>query len=139
MSNQFRADQIIGKSLVAREPVNIYRVPDDNATPVYFVRSGETVGTVTSYLNPGPGRNTLYWVFRDVNGRNYYTQHRPGMYDVPSLQSQGALTTAEELQAEQEKNKTTAEKIFTKAQNLLLIGALVYLAAQIIRAKRVNA
>lgn len=133
---EFRADQIIGKSLTAKTPVKIYRAPDDNAPPVYTVNPGENIGVVTSYLNPGPGRSVLYWVYRDQTGRNYYTRHAQGRYDIDALQNQGAQSTAEELQAEAEKKKTLSDKIFASVNNFFLIGAAVYLLATVIKTRK---
>lgn len=133
---EFRADQIIGKSLTAKKAVSIYRTPDDSAAPVYTVNPGESVGIVTSYLNPGAGRSVLYWVFRDQTGRYYYTRHAQGRYDIASLQTQGAQTTAQQLEAEAEKNKSLTDKIFAGLQNYLLIGAAVYLLGTMIKSRK---
>lgn len=133
---EFRADQIIGKTLTARTPVKIYRVPDDDANAVFTVQPGDAVGVVTSYLNPGPGRSVLFWTFRDQTGRNYYTRHAQGRYDIPALQSQGAQSTAQELEEEQEKKKTLSDKIFSSLNNFFLIGAGVYLLSTIIKTKK---
>lgn len=133
---EFRADQIIGKSLTAKIPVKIYRTPDDSAAPVYTVSPGENIGVVTSFLNPGPGRSGLYWVFKDQTGRNYYTRHAQGRYDITALQNQGAQSTAQELEAEAEKKKTVSDKIFASLNNFFLIGAGVYLLSTIIKTRK---
>ena len=117
----YPADQIIGKSLVAKEPVDIYRTASDNAASVYTVPAGTSVGIVYSYLLPGPGRASIYWQFLDNNGRSYFTSHQAGRYDVKSLKDQGALTLEEQQKIEQEKNLTGTDKLIRAGTNLILI------------------
>jgi hypothetical protein len=124
----YTTDQIIGKALIGKEPVNLYRNAQDNASVVYTVPSGQPVGVVESYLAPGPGRNSLYWQFRDNSGRAYYSEHRPGRYNIEALTNQGALTLEEQKKAEEEKNLTTTDKIIKAGSNiLLLIGGFAIL------------
>jgi len=92
---QYSADQIIGKTLQAVSPVPIRRAAMDSSPVVYTVPTGQPVGVVTSFLLPKLGRNTLYWEFKDSAGRFYYTPQAPGMYNVQSLENQGAITVKE--------------------------------------------
>lgn len=117
----YTTDQIIGKALIGREPVSLYRNAQDNASVVYTVPSGQPVGVVESYLAPAPGRNSLYWQFRDNSGRAYYSEHRPGRYNIEALTNQGALTLEEQKKAEEEKNLTTTDKIIRAGSNILLL------------------
>lgn len=117
----YTADQIIGKSLLAKVPVDIYRTASDSAPSVYTVPAGTSVGIVYSYLLPGPGRSTIYWQFLDNTGRSYFTSHQAGKYDVKSLQDQGALTLEEQKKLEEEKNLTGTDKIIRAGTNLILI------------------
>lgn len=124
----YPVDQIIGKGLVAKQPVKIKRAASDQAADVYTVPTGTSVGIVYSYLMPTAGRSTLYWEFIDSNGRSYYAAHRPGFYDVESLKNQGALTFEEQKKQEEEKNLSTADKAIRAGTNVLLIlGAGAFL------------
>jgi hypothetical protein len=131
----YSADQIIGKSLTARVPVKIYRLAIDSAPVVYTVTPSQNIGVVQSYLNPNENRSTLYWVFRDSNNRNYYVRHATNTFDVRSLSEQGALTTEEKAEEEKDKNLSLTDKIFKNLQKAVIIGAVVYLAATLIKSK----
>ena len=91
----YNAQDIIGKTLIAAGPVTIYRAANDSAAPVYTVPVGQSVGVVYSYLLPGSGRASLYWMFNDSNGRPYYTRHAAGVYSLTALKDQGVKTTLE--------------------------------------------
>lgn len=133
---EFTADQIIGKNLVAREPVRIYRSASDQAAAVYTVPTGGSVGTVTSYLMPSATRNNFFWVFQDSSGREYYTIHQPGRYDITSLQQQGALTLQQQQEELQEKTKTLQAKIFDTVKMLALYGAGAYIIASYLKSRK---
>lgn len=133
---EYTADQIIGKSLVAREPVRIYRTPSDQAAAVYTVAAGNAVGTVVSYLMPTATRNNFFWVFQDSSGREYYTIHQPGRYDIKSLQEQGALTLEQQQQELAEKNKTLQARIFDSIKMIALLGAGAYVVANYFKSRK---
>lgn len=133
---EYTADQIIGKTLIAREPVRIYRTASDGATAVYTVSPGDPVGTVTSYLLPSGSRSSLFWTYQDSQGRAYYTAHRVGRYDVSSLQQQGALTLAQQQAELQEKNKTLQARIFDSVRFIALLGAGAYIIANYFKSRR---
>lgn len=92
---QYSADQIIGKTLQAVSAVPIRRAAMDSSPVVYTVPNGQPVGVVNSFLLPKPGRNSLYWEFKDAAGRFYYTPQLPGLYNVKNLENQGAITVRE--------------------------------------------
>lgn len=133
---EYTADQIVGKSLVARERVNIYRSTSDTASPVYTVAAGNSVGTVVSYLLPTGNRMNFFWVFRDSSGREYYTIHQPGRYDIKTLQEQGALTLEQQQQELAEKNKTLQAKIFDSIKMIAILGAGAYVVANYFKSRR---
>lgn len=128
----FNAADIIGKTLVAKSNVPLYRFADDDAAVVYNVSPGQSVGKVESYLLPAANRNNLYWQFKDQNGKFYYAEHKQGIFDVQELQQQGALTLQQQQQAATEASLTTGDKIFRLIKNALLIGAGAYLLKGII-------
>jgi hypothetical protein len=131
----FNAADIIGKTLVAKSNVPLYRFADDDAAVVYNVSPGQSVGKVESYLLPAANRNNLYWQFKDQNGKFYYAEHKQGIFDVRELAAQGALTLQEQQAAAVEASLTTGDKIFRLIKNALLIGAGVYLLKGVIDKK----
>ena len=131
----YSADQIIGKTLIAKTLVPLYRYPNDGAEVVFNVKKGQNIGIVYSYLSPGPNRTNLYWMFKDANDKFYYSEHKEDIYDVKALADQGALTFQEQKAAAIEANLTTTDKIFRLIKNALFIGAGVYLVNSIIKKK----
>ena len=132
---QFSADQIIGKSLIAKIPVKIYRIPTDGSPAVFTADVGENVGIVTSYLLPGSSRSALYWEFKDPNNRPYYAKHETGKFDIRSLQEQGALTLQQQQEQLQEKNRNLSDKIISGIKMIALIGAGAYVLGQFIKSR----
>lgn len=129
----YSADQIIGKSLVARTQVPITRDPSDGATVVYTAPVGSTIGTVYSYVGPKQGRKNLWWVFYDDNKRAYYAEHIPGRFSTDALTSQGVPTSLQQVQAAQDKNQSTIDKLLQglgKGGKTILIIAAAYLVAR---------
>jgi hypothetical protein len=131
----FNAADIIGKTLIAKSQVPLYRLPNDGAEVVYNVSPGQSLGIVESFLLPGTNRTNLYWQFKDQNNKFYYSEHKQGIYDVKELANQGALTLEQQQAAAIEANLTTGDKIFRLIKNTLLIGAGVYLVNTIIKKK----
>jgi hypothetical protein len=131
----FNAADIIGKTLVAKSQVPLYRLPNDNAEIVYTVSPGQSLGVVQSYLLPGTNRTNLYWQFKDQNNNFYYSEHKQGIYDVKELSNQGTLTLQQQQAAATEANLSTGDKIFRLIKNALLIGGGVYLINTIIKKK----
>lgn len=131
----FNAADIIGKTLVAKSQVPLYRLPNDDAEIVYTVSPGQSLGVVQSFLLPGTNRTNLYWQFKDQNNNFYYSEHLQGRYDIQELQDQGALTLQQQQAAATEANLTTGDKIFRLIKNALLIGGGVYLINTIIKKK----
>lgn len=131
----FNAADIIGKTLVAKTQVPLYRLPNDDAEIVYTVSPGQSLGVVQSFLLPGTNRTNLYWQFKDQNNNFYYSEHKQGIYDVKELSNQGALTLQQQQDAATEANLTTGDKIFRLIKNALLIGGGVYLINTIIKKK----
>lgn len=131
----FNADQIIDKTLIAKISIPITRYAEDDAPVVYNVKQGQPLGVVYSYLLPKQNRTNLWWQFKDSNNRFYYSEHKPGIYDISSLQQQGALTSAQQQAAAENAQLSTTDKIFKLVQKYLLIGAGVFLLNSIIKKK----
>lgn len=128
----YTADEILGKTLVAKKSTNIVRLPADDATTVYVATPGTTIGTVYSYLLPSDTRESLYWQFYDQNNRAYYVKHKPGQFDISNLSAQGALTIEEKKEQAAAAAETTSDKIFKYIKNGFLVAAAVYLTKTVI-------
>jgi hypothetical protein len=128
----YSADALIGKTLIAAKPVPIKRVPLDNAAVVFTVATGQPVGVVSSFVNPTVGRSRLYWMFRDKDGRYYYSEHVQGLYSLSALTDQGVLTTKQETEAAAEANKkfNLAEFIQKNITLVVIAAAAVALGKQ---------
>lgn len=85
----FSADQVIGKTLIAKSNVPLKRYAQAGAPVVYTAKPGQVVGTVYSWVMDGP---TLWWAFYDDKNQPYYAQHKVGIFSVEALQQQGAQT-----------------------------------------------
>lgn len=125
MANTYNAAQVIGKTLYAFQDINLKREPSDSGNTVFTVKQGQPVGIVYSYLMPKEGRSNLYWVFKDANGREYYAEHKTGLFDFKALQGQGAKDTETIIKEQQEAAQPAREFWSNKA---LQLGALVLVA-----------
>jgi hypothetical protein len=132
---EFRADQVIGKTLIGIEPVKIVRIPNDAAPAVFTTATGQPIGTVQTYLAPSANRSNLYWGFIDSNGRPYYAEHRPGRFDFEALKGQGLKTLEERKQEQEEKAKPLSQKIMDTVTKFVFIGAAAYLLGKLIGGK----
>ena len=83
------ADQVIGKTLIAKTSVPLKRYAQASAPVIYTVGLGKVVGIVYSWVQDG---GTLYWAFYDQNNVPYYAEHKVGRFSVQALQQQGAQT-----------------------------------------------
>ena len=100
----FNAQDIVGKTLIARRNIPLYRA-GDYKKPFAQVKSGAPVGTVYSWIGPNTATGgKLYWQFYDNTGNTYYAEHRSGAFNVQALKEQGVLTTLEQVQQEQAAN-----------------------------------
>lgn len=131
----FNAGNVIGKTLIAKKNIPLVRQPADDAQVIYTVAPGQSVGNVDTFLLPNESRNSLYWSFKDANGRNYYAKHAVGNFDVKELQQQGLLTLQEQQEQAIEASLSTGDKIFRLIKNIALIGAVAYLLKQVIQKK----
>lgn len=137
MSTIYSASQIVGKNLFAKKAVQLYRLPADNAKAIYTVNAGDPVGVVTSYLAPKTDgtRNSLYWQFKDQNGKYFYARHNENTFDIKALKEQG-VKTVEDQTAEDAGNADPFAKYFKKYGIPVLIGAgAIYLLAKVIEKK----
>lgn len=134
--SDFNASDIIGKTLIAAQNVSIKRLPFDASPIVFNVNPGQTVGTVYSYLIPGSDRKNLFWQFIDSNGRYYYAEHLPGIFNVRSLADQGVLTSLEKTQAEQKANESIKDFIERNIKFIAIAAGLIVIAKTFISNKK---
>lgn len=133
MANTYNASQIVGKTLYAFQNIPITRNPSDNATPIYTVKKGSPVGIVYSYLLPKEGRTNLWWVFIDANGREYYAEHKQGIFDFRALQQQGAQDTETIIKEQQQAAQPAREFWSNKALQLAALVLIAYLLKEPIK------
>lgn len=132
MADTISASQIIGKQLLAKKKVAIYRLPDDSQKPVFYVEPGNPIGIVYSYLKLDPTKNRkfLYWQFMDSNGKPYYTRHAENLIDLKSLKDQGVKSVKQETQENQQKDFGYYFKEYGKP---VLIGiAVTYIGSKLL-------
>jgi len=96
MSNTFSAADIVGKSLIALKRVDIYDTVHAHRKRIAFIRPGDSVGVVYSWLSRPDG---LWWMFQSGTGY-YYAKHAAGLFDVSNLKTQGVLTMEQKKEQE---------------------------------------
>lgn len=135
----YSAADLINKTLIAKQPIAIKRLPLDSAPTVFTVMSGQPVGKVYSWLAAGTGRQSLYWMFMDVNNRPYYAAHTPESYSLSAIKEQGVVSVKEAAEAEAAKAETTGDFLKKYAKTALyVIAAAVVLRSvlpELIKAK----
>lgn len=125
-SNTYNANDVIGKTLIANIPVNVY-AEATNVNLLYTVRPGNTVGVVYSWVN----KNGVIWW--QLEPGNKFVSHSIGKFNLQVLEDQGLLTTEEKEQVKEDANKTwfqkflegTSKKVLTGAA-LITIGYIIY-------------
>lgn len=106
----YTADQIVGRTLIARKKIPIKRLPSKSAATVYTASPGTTVGVVYSWVN---GDGGIWWQYLDQNQKPFYTYHEPGAYDIGALGAQG-VESLEQVQEQKEKDENPVGYYVTK-------------------------
>lgn len=98
-------EELVDKPIYAVAPVPVYRSISPKEGPIVFtVQPGQNVGTLYSWVKDPQGRG--YWFqFYDANGRPYYTQIKPGLYDKQAALAWGARTVEQVEQDRQERER----------------------------------
>ena len=117
------ADQVVGKTLIAKKSVSLKRTAQASAPVIYTAKPGQIVGTVYSWVMQG---TTLYWAFYDDKNLPYYAEHRPGLFSVEALQQQGAQTL-EDIQNEQAQAANPVTYAIEKITKPLVLAGAAYL------------
>lgn len=130
--------EIINRNLVAKRDIEIYRLPDDSAKPVFIVKAGKEIGVVVSYINKSIDKNRqfLYWTFKDQNGKFYYARHMEGQFDVGTLKDQGAKNVIQQTEAQQKKEDPFSYYFATYAKPILIGIAVTFLASTFIKSRK---
>jgi hypothetical protein len=129
--------EIINRNLVAKQDTEIYRLPDDNAKPVFVVKAGKEIGVVVSYINKSIDKNRqfLYWQFKDQNGKFYYVRHDEGKFDVGALKQQGAVNVVQQTEEKQKKEDPFGYYFATYGKPILIGIAVTFLASTFIKSR----
>lgn len=121
-------DQLIDKTIYAQKDVKLYRLPEDNAAPIFTVKAGQPVGTLYSVLNPKSGRSGQWLMFYDSTARAYYMPVTPNTVNESELKKQGAKTTEqitkEAEEAQQIQTKGAVRYYFEKYFPLIILAAV---------------
>jgi hypothetical protein len=128
----YSAADIIGKTLIPKVEVLVKRLPRDSDPYIYKVKAGQTIGVVYSYLEPSMDRKSLYWMFKDEFGKPYYVEHGDGKFSIKALREQGAVSTWEKIQAEQEANQPLTTTIKDTVIKLAWIGAAAFVIIKVL-------
>ena len=123
--NTYNANDVIGKTLIANIPVNVY-AEASNINLLYTVRPGNTVGVVYSWVN----KNGVIWW--QLEPGNKFVSHAIGKFNLQVLEDQGLLTTEEKQEAEEDKNKTWFQKFLEGTSKKVLTGAALLAVGYII-------
>jgi len=125
-------DAVIGRTLYGLQDVELKRIAADAAPSIGSAPAGTPVGVVHSYLLPGSGRSSLYWMFLDQGGNAYYAEHATGRFDFDALHAQGVLTTEEQIEAEAEKNKPLEDKLIDAGKWIAIAALVVFAGVQLV-------
>lgn len=130
MPDVFNVADIIGKTLIARTQVSVYKRPDSATKPIGYVVAGNPVGVVYSWVGPDRAADgiKIWWIYTDSPHGTYYSPHEPGIYDVNALRQQGVLSTKEKIDQEADKNLPWYERLI-KQYGIWVVGGVVAAAA----------
>ena len=124
-SNTYNANDVIGKTLIANIPVNVY-AEATNVNLLYTVRPGNTVGVVYSWVNKS---GVIWW---QLEPGNKFVSHSIGKFNLQVLEDQGLLTTEEKEQVKEEENKSWFQKFLEGTSKKILTGAALITVGYII-------
>ncbi len=117
---------LIGKTMIAKGSVSLFRLPYDNAPAIYDVKPGNTIGIVDSYVLPKEGRTAVYLMFYDKDRRAYYMRWGAPI-NTTSLIEQGVKSDVQK--AEEAKGDSTIMDFIQKNISLVVVTvALVAIA-----------
>lgn len=124
----YSANDIVGKTLIAKKNIDIKRLPSRLAPTVYTVRPGNTVGVVYSWIQKD---GYVWWMMYDEKGQTYYVIHEPGAYDVGAINAQGAVSL-ETIQEQQAAAESPVNYYVSKLVKPIAWGAALYFGIKIL-------
>lgn len=125
MMATYSVDKLIGKQLIMKREIPVYRSIHDNKV-IFKTRIGQSAGTVYSWVtNKTTGH--IWLMFYDANKKPYYinTKDLSGSVDTKELQREGVKNTAE-VQREEQKKAAPVE-FYIKRYAPWIAGGLVAL------------
>lgn len=138
----FSAAQIVGRTLIAKAYVPVKSGAYDDSPVAFTVKPGETIGVVSTYLNPTTNRSALHWEITN-GGKRFYVKHAVGIFDTKSLITDGAKSQEQIYQEKKEEEGRQNDPLgyYLKKYGLpvLLIGGGIYLVGtlgkEVVKAK----
>lgn len=137
-SNDFTANEIIGKQLITVKPTPILRFPFDDMKRAQLIRiapANTDLGTVFSYLAPNAERSAVYWQFQR-DGRPYYVRHEQGRFNVKSLITQGAKDVETIAAEKREAEKSTLQRVLESIERVAIVGVMTAAAIFVFRTRQ---
>ena len=136
----YRIDKLIGLTIKAKNSTPFYSLPtyDPLSKKLGTVKTGDIVGVVDSWVGGDAGR-TLNLQFKRLNGSDYYVPMLPGQIDHNFNKAQGLTTTQQDKAAEEDKDKSFADKFtdyLKKSGKIVLYGGLALVALNVILKNR---
>lgn len=140
----FNAGDVVDKTLIAKVRVAVYSevpgyIPAGKKLEdflIAYIDPQKTVGRVNTYFSADPtkGRNSLWWEFYPASnyGKPYYTEHKPGIFDMTALKDQAVLSLQEKEEKKIEDNKEWYEKATDTAIKGLLTVAGVFVIGSLL-------
>lgn len=114
----YSVSDLIGKTMIAKGTVPLFRLPLDSAPAIHNVSPGNTIGVVDSYLLPKEGRTAVYLMFYDKDRRAYYMRWGAPI-NTNSLIEQGVKS--DEQKAKEAKGGPTITEFIQKNISLVVI------------------
>jgi hypothetical protein len=113
----YNANDIIGKSLIAKRRVNVYSIAKtDHRYRLAFVKPGNSVGIVKSFIQRPDG---IWWEFdRPLNAGTYYVKQQAGAFDISNLQKQGVLTVEEKAEQARQEELSWYERLLENTSSV---------------------
>ena len=120
----YSVDKLIGKNLILKREVPVYRQRDD-IKPMYKARAGQSAGTVYSWVTSKKTGN-VFLMFLDKDQKPYFINTKDlsgGAVDTKELKREGVKST-KEIEKEQEK-KTAPVEFYIKKYGPWIAGGII--------------
>lgn len=108
--------QLIGKTFFGTRDIEIRRAGVDTAKVIYTVKKGQSVGKLTSWLNPNSYRDSIWLEFVDVYNIPFYVKLEEGKFSLTKLIEQGAISVREQIELDKKKDEEAKKDGFDKTK-----------------------